>query len=577
MLVGAPTILIINGARPLGAFLVQVLIQNGGKTVVVDDFNEKTVGFIKRFAGKPNFTFIDRSKFDSIKDTFKDIKYVIYLANDFNQEDNEVSSKLFLLETKFIDYVLTLALEKKSHFILVTSMHLHKDFILKKNRVRNEHIAYTESDLQNYFERIVLEYHQKVGLKARITRLATVYGPDMDLGQDEILKSMLIDAFNNDYIRIKGDGLEYKYYIHVSDAVRGILYALFTPNVVGQIFSIANPEEISVLSLANKILNCNVRAKSIQFIPNDYEIEPLYEHAYIPDPNLGEIGWKPLVPFEKGLVELIEFYRSSLTRENGRVDSISQMHKNQPLISNINIDFDFHDTLNLTDSIHGYEIDKKHPLDRSFIKALETSEPPIYREKIDSRYTVNNEKASSVDQWTTVKFVIKLTFLLCVIVFLVIPLVRVGLVYYRLESVLERLQTNLSSYQESITEEQFSNDFDQSLMTIRWVLLITGYEKENQKIIEGLKGIEDAIILYNTIRQNQLHNLLNASQYTSESEYLQLKDISQRSTESLNNIKNLDSIPLNDSLKSRIDKIKSWLESNITLANSKIDAREDVY
>jgi hypothetical protein len=108
-------------------------------------------------------------------------------------------------------------------------------------------------------------------------------------------------------------------------------------------------------------------------------------------------------------------------------------------------------------------------------------------------------------------------------------------------------------------------------MTIRWFLIITGYDKENQKIIEGLRGIENAIILYNTIRQNQLHNVLHANQYTSEREYLQLKDIAQRSTESLNEIKNLDNLPLHDSLKSRIDKIKSWLESNITLANSKID------
>ncbi len=561
------TILIINGARPLGAFLAQVLIQNGGKVLLVDDFNEKTVGFIKRFAGRPNFTFIDRSKFESIKDTFDNIKYVIYLANDFNQEDNEVSSKLFLLQTRFIDYVLTLALEKKSHFILVTSMHLHKDFILKRNHLRNEHVAYTESDLQNYFERIVLEYHQKVGLKARITRLATIYGPDMDLDQDKMLKSMLIEAFNTDYIRIKGDGLEYRYYVHISDAVRGILYALFTPNAVGQIFSIANPEEISVLSLANKILNCNVRAKSIQFTANDYEIEPLYEHAYIPDPNLGEIGWKPLVPFEKGLVDLIEFYRSSLTQDNRS----EKMYNDQPLTSSIKIDFDFPDTLNLTDSIHGYEIERRRPLDRHLIKSLETEEPPIYRDKIDSRYTVNEDKISSVGKLATTKFIIKLTFILCVIVFLVVPLVRLGLVYYRLERALERLQTNITDYEEFITEEEFSNDFNQSLMTIRWFLIITGYDKENQKIIEGLRGIENAIILYNTIRQNQLHNVLHANQYTSESEYLQLKDIAQRSTESLNDIKNLDNLPLHDSLKSRIDKIKSWLESNITLANSKID------
>jgi nucleoside-diphosphate-sugar epimerase len=580
MLVGTPTILIINGASTLGSALVQALIQNGAKTVVVDNFNANTVRFIKRFSGIPNFTFIDRSKIESINETFRDIKYVIYLANDFNQEDNEVSSKLFLLETKFIDYVLTLALEKKSHFILVTSMHLHKDFILKRNHIRNEHVAYTESDLQNYCERIVLEYYHKVGLKARIARLATVYGPEMDLDQDIVLKSLLFDAFNNNHIRIKGDGLEYKYYIYVSDAVRGILYALFTPNVTGQIFSIANPEEISVLSLAHKILSCNVQAKSIKFIATGQESEPLYEHAYIPDPNLSEIGWKPLVPFEKGLVELIEFYRPAFTQYNKDNEQLDSWYKGNSWISDLKMNLDFNDTLNLADSIYGYEIDKKYvhrDIGRHLRQPLEMSEPPIYRNRNDVASTASVEEQSKYSPSGIVQFAIKLICIISIIAFFIIPLVRVGLIYYRLEGILDKFAMNSSNYKESILEDRFSEDFDQSLNTVRWALSMTGYEKDNQKIITGLRGIEDAIMLYNKIRQDDLYNLMNSIGYVSENEYLQLKDISQRSTEALDKIKNLDSVPLPDSLKTRINMIKSWLESNITLANAKIEARNDLY
>lgn len=304
-----PTILIINGANWLGANLVNVLTENKGNVIVVDDFCEKNIPFIKRFSTNKRFIFIERVKLDSVKKNFKKIKYIVHLKNDFDSVDDEISSKYFISETKLVDSVLTLALEKNSIYLLVSSIHLHKDFVLKKNFTRTES-AYTESDLQDYIERTVMEYHAKAGLNSRIARLGNLYGPGMDLNEDPLLMQIFTDAFYEDSIRIYGDGLEFMYYVYITDAVQGILRALFTPNTEGHIYTLTNPEEISVLSIVNKILELQPKAKKIRFLPSKSNANPLYERAYIPDPNLSEIGWRPSISFDRGLATVYEYFKN---------------------------------------------------------------------------------------------------------------------------------------------------------------------------------------------------------------------------------------------------------------------------
>lgn len=561
-----PTTLIVNGANWLGAALIHTLIENKGDVIVLDDFNQKNIAFIKRFTGTGKFIFIEKSKIDSIKNDFKHIKYVIHLQNDINTIDDSVSSKRFLAETKFVDQVLTLALEKNSQYVLVSSMHLHKDFILKRTHTRKDNIAYTESDLQDYLERAVLEYHHKSGLNARITRIANIYGPEMDLSKDNVLAQILSDAVTKDYIRIRGDGLEFMYYVYISDAVQGILKALFTHNVAGQIFSISNPEEISVMSIANKILSFQPRARRIEFQRTAENQNPLYEQAYIPDPNLSEIGWKPSISFERGLANLYDFYRKDLILQKG--DNVS----NQDYLAPPQINFTFDSTINLSDSIYYHDNIPYEP-NNDFSRKLNDSQSPIYninnKEKVQiERKSVSRELEESKFGWFGT--IIIWTFIVALIVLVVIPAIRIVLVYNSLNNNLRSLLQNTTNYRIKVSEENYRIGFNESIMTIRWLLPITGNEDEKNNILEGLNGIDRSIVVYKKMQEGNLYQKLKSKDKLSESDYVSVKYILVESTQAQSDLKSFDNVWLPDELRSQIKELNDWLQDNISLASSRV-------
>lgn len=559
-----PTIVIVNGANWLGARLVDTLIENNGNVIVVDDFNDINLPFIKKFSQNKRFVFIERDKIKSIKENFTKIKYFIHLKNDFNSRDDDISSKQFLFETKFTDEVLTLSLEKNSSYILISSLHLHKDFVLKKNFTRIGN-AYTESDLQDYIERTVLEYQSKAGLNARIARLGNIYGPEMDLSKDPILKQILSDAFYEESIRIYGDGLEFMYYIYITDAIQGILRALFTPQASGQIYSLTNPDEISIQSIVNKILGFQPRAKKIKYLSSSNNINPLYEKAYIPDPNLNEIGWNPSISFDRGLASVYEYFRRDLSLESNPKDAFVPLNKDNIENSEENIKFDFDKTLNLSNSFYGTNHIEVEQF-REFHKKLNSPDSPIYNSATkaidyDPRKYLENIGKQERKKRKIFRGVLLFAFTIFLILFVLIPGLKLQFLGWGIKNKSDLLVQTISgnSFNTEIGNTKYQNSFDESLITIDWGINLANQNDLKSQYEIGLRGLDKSFEIYENMKSNNLNQAINSNSALSQEEYISLKSLRIEVDQAQKDISNLINLSLPSDLKNNISDINSWL------------------
>ena len=301
---GKPSILIVNGVGFLGRALARALLDQGGEVAVLGEYDQTARDFVTDFKNEP-FKFLDYSLVGELSTRFERLDYVVVLLNDLPEAEYKTTDFVRVLSQ--ITGVLDTAYAKQARVALVTSMRWEAEL---KKRWPGDTSGYTREEIEMFSEKTAKEYIAKTGLDTRIVRLGEVYGKGMDVTKDTLMASIIKQALTESEIVVPGETLQFDYYIHVLDAVFGILKALFTKETNGKTYTLANPEEISLLSLAHKVIEVGVAAKRVRFEKEkDSEEEPLYKNAFSLAPNLEALGWAPKISFERGLAQTVEYFR----------------------------------------------------------------------------------------------------------------------------------------------------------------------------------------------------------------------------------------------------------------------------
>ena len=98
-------------------------------------------------------------------------------------------------------------------------------------------------------------------------------------------------------------------WLHVDDHCRGIHLAL-TKGVAGEIYNIGGGTELSNLELTNQILEkMGKNEDSIEFVEDrkGHDLRYSVDISKISD----QLGYKPMVNWESGLGETVEWYREN--------------------------------------------------------------------------------------------------------------------------------------------------------------------------------------------------------------------------------------------------------------------------
>jgi dTDP-glucose 4,6-dehydratase len=163
-------------------------------------------------------------------------------------------------------------------------------------------------EAKRFAEAMTLAYHRQHGIPVRIARIFNTYGERMRADDGRALPNFLMQALQDQPLTVYGDGSQTRSLCYVSDLVDG-LYRLLLSNETGPI-NLGNPEEVSILHLAEEIINLTGSQSTIVFQPLPTD-DPVRRQPDI-SKAMAALGWQPKVSRREGIERVIPFFKAKL-------------------------------------------------------------------------------------------------------------------------------------------------------------------------------------------------------------------------------------------------------------------------
>lgn len=156
-------------------------------------------------------------------------------------------------------------------------------------------------------ETLFFDYHRQNQIKIKVARIFNTYGPRMKLDDGRVVSNFIIQALRGQDITIFGDGTQTRSFCYVADLIEGLVNFMNTPDEITGPINIGNPNEITMLDLAQAILKITNSSSKIVFkpLPSD---DPKQRQ---PDVTFAKkvINWNPKVDLERGLGETVKYFK----------------------------------------------------------------------------------------------------------------------------------------------------------------------------------------------------------------------------------------------------------------------------
>jgi len=159
-------------------------------------------------------------------------------------------------------------------------------------------------------ETLFFDYRRQHRLNIRVARIFNTYGPRMSLHDGRVVSSFIVQALAGEPITVFGDGRQTRSFCYVDDMVEGLIALMAAPDEVSGPVNLGNPNEFTILDLAEKVIALTGSRSRLVFGPLP-EDDPAQRQ---PDISLARrvLGWQPGVPLEDGLRRTIEELRQRL-------------------------------------------------------------------------------------------------------------------------------------------------------------------------------------------------------------------------------------------------------------------------
>lgn len=310
-----PVSVVTGGAGFIGSNLCEALLEKGHKVFCIDNLltgSEKNIEFLKP---NPDFIFI---KWDVTNDmpVLPAVDYVFHLASpasvpDYQKYDEETA----LVNSIGTRNLLKFAKAYKAKFLFTSTSevygnpleHPQKETYWGNVNPNGVRACYDES--KRFGEMMAMIYIRNKGVNGRIARIFNTYGPKMRKDDGRVISNFINQALEGKSLTIYGDGKQTRSFCYISDQVAGLMALMFRDNTKGEVVNIGNPEEYTMINLANKIKNMTGSNSEIVYseLPQD---DPTQRQ---PDITKAQtlLGWKPIVTVDEGLKKTIEYYKNT--------------------------------------------------------------------------------------------------------------------------------------------------------------------------------------------------------------------------------------------------------------------------
>ncbi|HEY5837441.1 MAG TPA: UDP-glucuronic acid decarboxylase family protein [Pyrinomonadaceae bacterium] len=155
-------------------------------------------------------------------------------------------------------------------------------------------------------EALFFDYLRQHDLPIKVARIFNTYGPRMHPNDGRVVSNFIIQALLGQDITVYGQGAQTRSFCYVNDLVEGLIRLMASPESVTGPINLGNPEEFSILELANHVVQlANSRSRIVHRpLPQD---DP---RQRCPDISKAEeiLGWAPRTPLKEGLTLTLAYF-----------------------------------------------------------------------------------------------------------------------------------------------------------------------------------------------------------------------------------------------------------------------------
>lgn len=269
---------------------------------------------LKGFEKKKNYRFIkaDISNVAQMRRVFRRFQpdaVINFAAESF--VDRSISASAPFIRTNFqgVGVLLNCALEYGvEKFLQISTDEVYGSILRGKFRetsVLNPSNPYSASKAAA--DLLTTAYYKTYKLPVLITRSSNNYGPYQF--PEKFIPLVIFNAFKNKKIPLYGDGMNVRDWIYVEDNCRAI-DMVFHKGRIGEVYNIGGQYERTNTDVVQKILRTLGKPRDLVVRVKD---RPGHDRRYALSiiKITRELGWRPRVSFEKGLMKTIRWYQSN--------------------------------------------------------------------------------------------------------------------------------------------------------------------------------------------------------------------------------------------------------------------------
>ncbi len=305
-------ILVTGGAGFIGSHLCKALLNLGNKVICIDNLFTGSKDNIHDLMDHPNFEFVNH---DIIKPYYRDNIDEIYNlacpASPIHYQYNPIKT----IKTCTVGVINILGLAKKNNAKILQAStsevygdpEVHPQPEVYNGNVNSIGLRSCYDEGKRCSETLFMDYHRIHKLRIKIIRIFNTYGPNMAINDGRVVSNFIFQAIRGKNITINGDGNQTRSFQFIDDLINGMIKMMDSKeSFIGPV-NIGNPNEISIKTLANKILKLTKSKSKLVFqdLPQD---DP---KRRMPDITLAikKLKWQPTIDLNFGLKKTINYFK----------------------------------------------------------------------------------------------------------------------------------------------------------------------------------------------------------------------------------------------------------------------------
>lgn len=304
-------VLVTGGAGFLGSHLCDYLVSRGEDVLCVDNFYSGSKTNIHHLIGEKNFELIRH-----------DVTFPLYVEVDriynFACPASPIHYQRDPVQTTKTSVhgainMLGLAKRVKARILQASTSEIYGDPEIHPQpesycgRVNTLGPRACYDEGKRCAETLFFDYWRQHKLDIKVVRIFNTYGPRMQLNDGRVVSNFVVQALRGDPISIYGDGRQTRSFCYVDDLIQGVVKMMDTPDGFPGPVNIGNPNEITILELAELVLNLTSSKSKLSFHPHPVD-DPRQRQ---PDISLARnmLSWEPKISLRDGLVETISHFK----------------------------------------------------------------------------------------------------------------------------------------------------------------------------------------------------------------------------------------------------------------------------